>query len=98
MTSLSARAAGVPGAVTQLDVLAAELAGQYGRPAGGATGPPSPSARPEPGSASAQRVPLHPAPARRHLVLPAARGAQPIASAAGEAAAIITGSLHAAGW
>jgi hypothetical protein len=97
VTSLSARAVGVPGAITQLGVLAADLAGHLR------------AARPE---APPGRLPrLHaqnPAvPALSEYVYAELRrdgtgtywwqGAEPIAGATAEAAAIITGSQHAAG-
>jgi len=96
VTSLSAPAVGVPTTITQLDALAAELVGH------------SWAARLEapPGRLPRLHVQNPAVPALSEYVYAQPRrdgtwtywwqGAQPIASAAAEAAAIIIGSLHAA--
>jgi hypothetical protein len=96
VTSLSAPAAGVPTTITQLDALAAELAGHLW------------AARLEapPGRLPRLHVQNPAAPALSEYVYAQPRrdgtwtywwqGAQPIASAAAKAAAIITGAVHAA--
>jgi hypothetical protein len=97
VTSLSARAVGVATTITQLDALAAELAGQLW------------AARLEapPGRLPRLHVQNPAAPALSEYVYAQPRrdgtwtywwqGAQPIASAPAEAAAIIIGAFHAAG-